>query len=99
MALDTEAKKVPGYLQTIPFNLPDEAIFGGFITHVPLVIAKSFPSAMRAAQSVKVDWDLENTSDLSSKDIEEEARNLLSDSRNAEVYWKVGDYNTSKDKN
>ena len=96
---DTEAKKVPGYLQTIPFNLPDEAIFGGFITHVPLVIAKSFPSAMRAAQSVKVDWDLENTSDLSSKDIEEEARNLLSDSRNAEVYWKVGDYNSCKDKN
>ena len=66
---DIKAKKVKGYIQTIPFNFPDEALVFGGLTHVPMVIASDYPSAMRAAQLIDVTWDTSNCSSMSSKDI------------------------------
>ncbi len=89
---DKKAKEVKGYLQTIPFNFPDEALVFGGLTHVPLVIASDYPSAMRAAQLIEVTWDTSNCSSMSTKDIEEDAKNIMTDKKNGKVFWKIGDY-------
>ena len=59
---DTKAKDVKGYIKTIPFNFPDEDLVFGGLTHVPIVIASDFPSAMRAAKLIDVSWDVSNCS-------------------------------------
>ncbi len=89
---DIKAKKVKGYIQTIPFNFPDEALVFGGLTHVPMVIASDYPSAMRAAQLIDVTWDTSNCSSMSSKDILEDARNIMKNKKNGKVFWKKGSY-------
>ena len=88
----SKAKQIKGYIKTIPFNFPDEALVFGGLTHVPLVIASDFPSAMRAAKLIDVSWDVSSCSNMSSKDIEEDARKIISDEGKGKVFWKIGDY-------
>ena len=94
---DTRAKKVKGYKQTIPFNFPEEAMAFGAITHVPLVIASNYPAAMRAAKLIDVVWDIDQTSLASSSDFEKEAEAILTNKKDAKVFWKVGDYESCDD--
>ena len=93
---DTKAKDVKGYIKTIPFNFPDEALVFGGLTHVPVVIASDFPSAMRAAKLIDVSWDVSNCSKMSSKDIEEDAQKVINDKKLGKVFWKIGDYDSCK---
>lgn len=48
---DTAARDIPGYLQTLQLSDPSEILQGW-----ALVIAESFPAAMKAAGAVEVDW-------------------------------------------
>ncbi len=93
---DSEARSVDGYMQTLPLNLPEEALFAGFITHLPLVIASNFPAAMRAAKLIEVKWDTSSASKFSSDELEEEGKKLLDSSEKGLLYWKVGDYGKCK---
>jgi CO/xanthine dehydrogenase Mo-binding subunit len=61
---DSAAKAIPGYQQTLKINDPS-----GLIQGWALVIADSFPSAMKAASAVKVDWEAGATAAVSEADI------------------------------
>ena len=91
---DKKAKQIKGYLTTIPFNFPDEALNGGVLTHVPLVVASDYPSAMRAAKLIDVKWNTDACSTASSADFETEAYELLKDRKNGSLSWKIGNYDT-----
>ena len=88
---DDDAKNISGYLATLPINLPEAGLVSGVITHTPLVIAKSFPAAMRAAEVIKVEWDVEGTSALGSEDIVAEARDMLSNRTGEHEVLRIGD--------
>ena len=94
---DSKAKEIKGYITTIPFNFPDEALNGGVLTHVPLIIASNYPSAMRAANLIEVNWNTEDCSIASSSKFEEEAFQLLKDKNNGRLSWKKGDFDTCGD--
>ena len=91
---DKKAKQIKGYITTIPFNFPDEALDGGILTHVPLVVASDYPSAMRAAKLIDVNWNTDACSTASSADFEKEAYKLLKDGKNGTLSWKIGEYDT-----
>ena len=91
---DKKAKQIKGYITTIPFNFPDEALDGGVLTHVPLVVASDYPSAMRAAKLIDVNWNTDACSTASSADFEKEALKLLKDGKNGRLSWKIGEYDT-----
>ena len=91
---DKKAKQIKGYITTIPFNFPDEALDGGILTHVPLVVASDYPSAMRAAKLIDVNWNTDACSTASSADFEKEALKLLKDGKNGRLSWKIGEYDT-----
>ena len=94
---DDEAKKqVKGYITTLPINLPDQFLVGGFMTHMPLVIASSFPEAMRASKLIDVNWDNSACSTQSSQEAETEAFSSLKQKDNGKIFWKVGDYEKAR---
>lgn len=71
---DAAAKEIPGYLQTITITDPSDTIQGW-----ALVIAESFPSAMKAAKAVSIDWQAGPTADVSETDILAEGARLAED--------------------
>jgi isoquinoline 1-oxidoreductase subunit beta len=83
---DTEAKKVPGYLQYV--STPDPL---GVNTHYVIAIAENFPAAMKAAKAMKIDWDLGPNKDVSSDDILKRAKELVADPNAGGLFWLVGD--------
>lgn len=71
---DSKAKDIPGYLQTLVISDPAERIQGW-----ALVIAKSFPSAMKAADAVDVQWTAGPTANVSEDAIFAEGAKLTAD--------------------
>ena len=61
---DSKAKDIPGYLRTMKVSDPAERIQGW-----ALVIAESFPSAMKAAAAIDVKWQAGPTTNVSEDDI------------------------------
>jgi len=68
---DSAAKTIAGYQQTITISDPSEHIQGWAV-----VIAHSFPAAMRAADAVKVSWNAGATKDVSEEDLFAEGAKL-----------------------
>ena len=91
---DEKAKQIKGYITTIPFNLPEEALSAGILTHVPLVISSNYPSAMRAANLIDIEWNTDECSTASSVDFEVEAIKILEDQKNGILSWKKGEFDT-----
>ncbi len=83
---DTAAKDIPGYLQTLTLNDPSAVIQGWAV-----VIAESFPSAMKAAQAVKVDWEAGPTAGVSEADILAEGAKLIADPASGALVVNDGD--------
>jgi len=83
---DSAAKNIPGYLQTIQITDPSEVIQGW-----ALVIAESFPSAMKAAEAVKVDWQAGPTANVSEADIIREGEKLAADKASGVLVVDDGD--------
>ena len=71
---DSAAKDIPGYQQTL--QLPDKP---GLLEAWAVVIADDFPSAMKAAAAVVIDWDAGPTANVSDADIFAESSLLVAD--------------------
>jgi isoquinoline 1-oxidoreductase subunit beta len=71
---DTAARDIPGYQQTLTLSDPSDTLQGWAV-----VIAESFPAAMKAAGAVKIEWDAGPTADVSEADIFAEGTRLAAD--------------------
>ena len=69
---DSAAKAVRGYVTSITLDDPSGTVPGWV-----MVIAESYPAAIRAAELVKVDWTPGPTAGVSENDIQERARQLI----------------------
>ncbi|HSD68083.1 MAG TPA: molybdopterin cofactor-binding domain-containing protein [Woeseiaceae bacterium] len=83
---DTAAKDIPGYVQTLALNDPSNVIQGWAV-----VVAESFPSAMKAAQAVKVDWEAGPTAGVNEADILAEGAKLAADPASGTLVVNDGD--------
>ena len=71
---DSAAKTIAGYQQTLQLNDPSETLQGWAV-----VIADDYPSAMKAAAAVVVDWDAGPTATVSEADILAHGEKLAAD--------------------
>jgi len=71
---DTGAHKVKGYLQSLVLDDPSDTVPGWV-----MVIAETYPAAIRAAELVKVDWASGPTAHVSEKDILDHASRQIAD--------------------
>lgn len=83
---DSAAKQIPGYLRYV--SMPDPL---GVNTHYVIALANNFPTAMKAARAIKVDWDLGPNANVSSDDILQRAKELVGDPNAGGLYWLIGD--------
>lgn len=89
---DTKAKDIPGYLQTL--EIPDAA------QHVrgwAVVVAETFPAAMKAAKAVEVEWEPGPTADVSEEDIFAEGARLAEDRMAGVLVADEGDVDAARD--
>lgn len=92
---DSLAKEVPGYittLETSTLGLP-----GMGETEVALVIAKSFPAALRAEKALRVTWELPDENLLDEEDLWTEASRLAESREGAQIWYSVGDVEKIED--
>jgi isoquinoline 1-oxidoreductase subunit beta len=61
---DTAAKEVKGYIQSLVLDDPSNTVPGWVI-----VLANSYPAAIRAANLVKVDWQAGGAANISEQDV------------------------------
>ena len=71
---DTAARDIPGYMQTLTLSDPSEVLQGW-----ALVIAETFPAAMRAADAVEIDWSPGPTAAVTEAHIIAEGQKLTAD--------------------
>ncbi len=83
---DSVAKKVPGYIQSVV--LDDKT---GTTTGWVVVVAKSYPQAIKAAEVLKVTWDKGPNATVSSESILAESKRLQAKPDGGEYYVKEGD--------
>ncbi len=96
---DSAAKSVSGYHQTLVLKDPSDTLQGWAV-----VIADSYPAAMRAAKGVKVDWSAGPTAQVGEKDLLAHGAELTSDKSSGVLVVDDGDVaeakaNASKTKN
>ena len=77
---DSLAREVPGYIRCLV--LSTRGLPGMGVTEVALVIARSYPAALRAEKALKVDWQTPAENLLDESDLWSEER--LADSRGAQ---------------
>ncbi|MFT4769681.1 MAG: isoquinoline 1-oxidoreductase beta subunit [Glaciecola sp.] len=83
---DSAAKAIGGYQQTLVIE--DSS---GFVQGMALVIADSFPAAMKATEAVKVEWDVGETASVSEDDIFAEGKALVDDPSSGVLFVDAGD--------
>ena len=71
---DSAAKDIPGYQQTLQLTDPSGLLMGWAV-----VIADDFPSAMKAADAVVIDWEAGPTANVNEADILAEGARLVAD--------------------
>jgi CO/xanthine dehydrogenase Mo-binding subunit len=86
---DSLAEDVPGYITTLRLNANGFPGMGG--TDVALVVAKSFPAAMRAEKVINVEWDTPISNVLDEQDLWEEAEQIAKNRNKAFDWLTVGD--------
>ena len=86
---DSAARKVKGYLQSLMLNDPSDTVPGWV-----MVIAETYPAAIRAADLVKVDWTPGPTGTVSEEDIQNHATQLIAQP-DAGALLDTGDYDTA----
>ncbi|MDF3624756.1 xanthine dehydrogenase family protein molybdopterin-binding subunit [Brytella acorum] len=69
---DTDAKKVPGYLRYVVLEDPSETVPGWVV-----VLAKTYPAAIRATDALKVNWTAGKTHSVSEAQILDRGRELI----------------------
>ena len=83
---DTAARDIPGYLQPIEIKDPSDVIQGW-----ALVIAESFPAAMKAADAVNVDWSPGPTASVTEEHLFSEGAKLAADRSAGTLFVDEGD--------
>ncbi|WOJ97084.1 molybdopterin cofactor-binding domain-containing protein [Congregibacter brevis] len=83
---DSAAKQIAGYQQTMAIE--DSS---GFVQGMALVIADSFPAAMKATEAITVEWDAGETASVSEDDILSEGKNLVDDPEAGVLFVNAGD--------
>lgn len=71
---DTAARKVKGYLRSIALEDPSGTVPGWV-----MVIAETYPAAIRATDMVQVSWQNDETAQVSDKDLQAHAAKLIAD--------------------
>jgi isoquinoline 1-oxidoreductase subunit beta len=71
---DTAARKVKGYLRSIALDDPSGTVPGWV-----MVIAETYPAAIRATELVQVSWQNDETAHVSDKDLQARAAVLIAD--------------------
>ena len=83
---DGAVKDIPGYQQTLQLTDPSGLLMGW-----ALVIADNYPSAMKAADALAVDWEAGPTANVSEVDIQEEGARLVADKTAGTLFVDEGD--------
>jgi len=83
---DSGARDIPGYRQTLQITDPSDTIQGW-----ALVIADTFPTAMKAAEAVAVEWDAGPTAAVGEEDIYAEGAKLAADKAEGTLVVDDGD--------
>lgn len=83
---DSAAKDVRGYIRTLSLSDPSEVLQGWAV-----VIAENYPSAMKAAKAVKVEWQAGSTASVSEADIVSEGERLARDKATGVLVVNDGD--------
>ena len=83
---DSQAKNVPGYLQTVMIEDPSETCQGWLA-----VVAETWPAAMKATEALKVSWEPGPRIDIAEADIIAEGLRLASDPRSGAEWVREGD--------
>jgi isoquinoline 1-oxidoreductase subunit beta len=82
---DSEAKKIPGFIQAVVIDDPTTTVTGWVVA-----VAKTYPEAMKAADALKVSYDKGPNAEVSSESILAEAKRLQSQP-GGEIYFTNGD--------
>ncbi len=89
---DSAARDIPGYLQTLQLADPSDTLQGWAV-----VIAETYPSAMRAAAAVEVDWQAGPMANVSEADILAEGEKLAADGGSGVLVVDDGDVAAARD--
>jgi CO/xanthine dehydrogenase Mo-binding subunit len=87
---DSAARNVKGYIRSLALDDPSDTVPGWV-----MVIAKTYPAAIRAADLVKVEWTAGAAAKISEKDIQARAAQLIGSS-DAGVLLDTGGGDTAK---
>jgi isoquinoline 1-oxidoreductase len=82
---DSEAKKIPGFIQAVVVEDPTNTVTGWVVA-----VAKTYPQAIKAADALKVSYDKGPNAEVSSESILAEAKRLQSQP-GGEIYFTNGD--------
>ena len=86
---DSEAEEITGYIKTLPLSasgMPGMAPG----TDVALVVANSFPAAMRAEQLVDIKWEVPPEQVVNSDELMVEAKRIQKDREGGQTWLRVG---------
>lgn len=83
---DSAAKKVKGYVKTVTLN--DKT---GTVTGWVVAVASTYPAAKKAAEALKITYDLGPNAKVSSESLLAEAKRLQSEGTKGLPFVKVGD--------
>ena len=89
---DSAARDIPGYRQTLEITDPS-----GWAQGWAVVIADDFPSAMKAAQAVNIDWDAGPTANVSEQALFERGAELAADGGTGTLVVNDGDVDAALD--
>ena len=85
---DEDCKSIKGYIKTVNPKLDLNDPQSGWL----IVIAETFPAAIKAAKTLKVDWDIPQENLISTDDLFTEAKNLINDKANGAVIYDEGSF-------
>lgn len=88
---DSAARDIPGYRQTLQLTDPSDIIQGW-----ALVIADSFPAAMKAADAVNIDWASGPTAAVTEAHILAEGEKLVADASSGVLFVDDGDVTAAR---
>lgn len=86
---DDDCQSIKGYIKTIDPKLDVNDPQSGWL----IVIAKTFPSAIKAANTIKIDWEVPEENIINTEDLFTEAKKIMNDSTKGAVAYHEGDIN------
>ncbi len=92
---DSKCKEIKGFVEVIDPNFDTYDALSGYL----IVVAETFPEAMRAANVLQVNWNVPEANKISTKDLFLESEKLMKDKNNGSVSYDEGDINNALNNN